>query len=396
MPVTRSQSKALVSQNPSSAQEDSEISKSVEQEEATQRPFIEWLDLDYSDNSILKQTDWKLILKEVRKVDGCRQITWTIPMEDDQRLWIIIHWWRRARRDEFRQSDTMTQTMKEVIFLPDPGSPEIFRSSPNDKAIFIYRFMYTSQKFILDCFSKRRRPDMVYEVWTVYFPAEDIVAILDSDPHYRFPRMVNYRSLPYESEDPIGAVLTQIIAFVSGEVEYKGRRLTVAGCTPTATGAVEINALIGGSWDWVGDSEDEQNAQAMTFASFINPQLSSADPIMISGITVFGSMSLTAAPSKTSSTATGISATSCNLQSITGSASTDISTICSCNGGFGASLSTKSNAAKSTFLDLRSRSSSDHKHDSTNDDYQDGENDTYATSRFWLDATRIRRYKSTA
>lgn len=65
---------------------------------------------------------------------------------------------------------------------------------------------------------------MVYEVWTVYFPAEHIVAILDSDPHYRFPRMVNYGSLPCASEDPIGAVLTQIIAFVSGEVEDKGRR----------------------------------------------------------------------------------------------------------------------------------------------------------------------------
>src|SRR3954471_12868381 len=86
MPVTRSQSKALVSQDPSSAQEDSKIPKSVEREQATEWPFIEWLDLDYSDNSILKQTDWKLILKEVRKFDGCRQIKWTIPVEDDQRL----------------------------------------------------------------------------------------------------------------------------------------------------------------------------------------------------------------------------------------------------------------------------------------------------------------------
>jgi hypothetical protein len=115
--------------------------------------------------------------------------------------------------------------MKEVIFLPDPGSPNNFRSSPNDKALFIYRFMFTSQKFRLDCFSKPRRPDMVYEVWTVYFPAEDIVDILDSDPYYRFPNMVNYRSHPYASEDPIGAVLTEIIALVSGEVEYKGRLL---------------------------------------------------------------------------------------------------------------------------------------------------------------------------
>ncbi|KAJ5146322.1 uncharacterized protein N7515_000886 [Penicillium bovifimosum] len=237
MPVTRSQSGTQVSQvnhDPSSAQEDSEITrKSLEQEQATKGSFIEWFDLDYSDNSILKQTDWKLILKEVRKVDGCRQITWTNPVENGQRLWIIIRkikirllpdksnamvkdWRRRAQRDVFRQSDAMTQTMKEIIFSPNPDS--------HSKALSIYRYIYASAKFILDCFSKPNRPDMVYEVWTVYFPVEVIVALLDSDPLYKFPRMVNYRSHPYASEDPIGAVLAQVTAFVAGEVEYKGRR----------------------------------------------------------------------------------------------------------------------------------------------------------------------------
>lgn len=137
---------------------------------------------------------------------------------------MVKDWWRRSLRDEFRQSDAMTRTMKEVISLPDSDSPGNHRSSPNNKALLIYRFMNTSQKFIQDCFSKSSRPGMVYEVWTVYFPAEDIVAMLDSDPLYRFPRMVNYHSLPCEQPDPIGAVLSQTIAFVSGEVEYKGRR----------------------------------------------------------------------------------------------------------------------------------------------------------------------------
>ncbi|CAI7641782.1 unnamed protein product [Penicillium bialowiezense] len=228
MPVTRSQSGTQVN-DPSSAQENSEITrKSLEQEQATKGSLIEWFDLDYSDNSILKQTDWKLILKEVRRVDGCRQITWTNPVENGQRLWIIIHesnvesnamvkdWRRRAQRDVFRQSDAMTQTMKEIIFSPDPDS--------HSKAVSIYRYLYASAKFILDCFSKPNRPDMVYEVWTVYFPVEVIVALLDSDPLYKFPRMINYRSHPYASEDPISAVLAQVTAFVAGEVEYKGRR----------------------------------------------------------------------------------------------------------------------------------------------------------------------------
>lgn len=91
MPVTRSQSKILASQDPSPAQEN-RISKCLEREQDMTRSFVEWLDLDYSHNSILKQndTDWKLILKKAREADGCRQITWTIPVENDQRLWIII------------------------------------------------------------------------------------------------------------------------------------------------------------------------------------------------------------------------------------------------------------------------------------------------------------------
>lgn len=90
MPVTRSQSKNSVNQNLNTAQENSESSKSLQQEYSKEWQFVEWFDLDYSDNSAIKQTDWKLILKEVRKVDGCRQITWASPMEDDQRLCIFI------------------------------------------------------------------------------------------------------------------------------------------------------------------------------------------------------------------------------------------------------------------------------------------------------------------
>lgn len=95
MSVTRSQ--FPVRQDPNSAQEENKISKSVQQEHSTKRPFVEWLDLDYSNNSVLKPTDWKLILKEGQKVDGCRQITWKSPEEDedDQRLWSyrVSEWW---------------------------------------------------------------------------------------------------------------------------------------------------------------------------------------------------------------------------------------------------------------------------------------------------------------
>jgi len=165
------------------------------------------------------QVPWKMT-----RDCGSSYVRYDADFPRDKSNVMVKGWWRITHRDEFRQSGAMTQTMKEVIFLPDSDSPGNHRSSPNDKALLIYRFLGTDQKFIQGCFSKSSRPDMVYEVWTVYFPAEDIVTILNSDPLYRFPRMVNYRSQPSEVFDPIGAALTQIIAYISGEVEYRGRR----------------------------------------------------------------------------------------------------------------------------------------------------------------------------
>lgn len=98
MPVTRSQSKSLAYQSLSSQgnTENSEITtKSVEQEEAAKGAFIEWLGLDYSTNSTLKQINWKSILQDVCRINGCRQITFASPVENPLRLWIVI---RKTRR----------------------------------------------------------------------------------------------------------------------------------------------------------------------------------------------------------------------------------------------------------------------------------------------------------
>jgi hypothetical protein len=91
MPVTRSQSQNLTNQRSISAQGNTEVSsRSVEQEQAARGAFIEWLILDYSSNSILKQTNWKSILEDIHRIDGCRQVAFACPVENPQRLWIII------------------------------------------------------------------------------------------------------------------------------------------------------------------------------------------------------------------------------------------------------------------------------------------------------------------
>ncbi|KAJ5550661.1 hypothetical protein N7461_005359 [Penicillium sp. DV-2018c] len=227
MPVTRSQSKNLSNQRSIPAQgstEDSEIStRSVEQEQAARGAFIEWLNLDYSSNSILKQTNWKSILKDVHRIDGCRQIAFACPVETPQRLWIIIHWRSRTLRNQFRQSDTMTETMKKVIFLPDSDAPSN-EGSYNNEALSIYRVNNTVGTLIIDCFSCPSLSSMIYEIWMVYFPIEDVVAMSDSKPLYDYPKLVNIFLQPDEEPNPMAAILNQTVAWISGEVVYKGRR----------------------------------------------------------------------------------------------------------------------------------------------------------------------------
>lgn len=122
MPVTRSQSQNLTNQRSIPAQdntEDSEIStRSVEQEQAARGAFVEWLDLDYSSNSILKQTNWKSILKDVHRIGDCRQIAFACPVENPQRLWITIRKTRRRISSKVR-----------LIKWLKTGAPELFGTS---------------------------------------------------------------------------------------------------------------------------------------------------------------------------------------------------------------------------------------------------------------------------
>ncbi|KAJ5519218.1 hypothetical protein N7453_001640, partial [Penicillium expansum] len=62
----------------------------VEKEQARRGACVEWIDLEYSTNLILKQVGWESILRKFCKIDGYLQITFASPVEKPQRLWIII------------------------------------------------------------------------------------------------------------------------------------------------------------------------------------------------------------------------------------------------------------------------------------------------------------------
>jgi hypothetical protein len=53
-------------------------------------PIIEWLDLDFSETSPVKQMNWRNYLNEIQGFEGCRHITFACPFELPHRLWIII------------------------------------------------------------------------------------------------------------------------------------------------------------------------------------------------------------------------------------------------------------------------------------------------------------------
>lgn len=137
---------------------------------------------------------------------------------------MVKDWRSRAHRDNFHQSDAMTQTMKEVIFSPDSDTPTNNKRSDNNKALLIYQFDVTSQKFIIDCFSKPTLPSMVYEIWMVYLPIEEVVALLDLGRPYHYLKLVNIFLQPKNESDSMAAIFNQHITWISGEVEYKGRR----------------------------------------------------------------------------------------------------------------------------------------------------------------------------
>ncbi|RAL04126.1 putative class V chitinase [Aspergillus ibericus CBS 121593] len=98
--------------------------------------------------------------------------------------------------------------------------------------------------------------------------------------------------------------------------------------------------------------DDALSSSAWSAASWLNPRYTGWDPITINGTTlgVSGPAPTVAITSSTASktTATAVSVTSCGLQ--TTSTGSSPSTYCTCNGGYGLALSTKTNAAHSTFL----------------------------------------------
>ncbi|KAH2284926.1 hypothetical protein KXW02_002191 [Aspergillus fumigatus] len=115
-----------------------------------------------------------------------------------------------------------------------------------------------------------------------------------------------------------------------------------ASVTIVAPGTVDADAL---PLTLLEASDEAMTSAAESVASWLNPKYTSLDPVMISGTTITASATAPAVTTSASITsATAISASSCDIKSASSSS------YCSCDGGYGVTLSTKANKSKTTFL----------------------------------------------
>ncbi|KAF3389629.1 hypothetical protein F1880_003949 [Penicillium rolfsii] len=191
MPTTRSQAKL------------SDTSPNLNQ--AVHDPMIEWLDLDFSETSLIKSTNWRDCLNEIQAVEGCHSITFAYPLETPNRLWIIIQWLSETHRNRFLRTDLFAHNAKTTLY--------------SDIVYFSYRVDYSIGKMISAGFPFSPDPRQIHELWMAYFP----VYTLDAEKKRErwLPRLMNFYERDEES-DPMAGIVSQDIAWLSGETNYQG------------------------------------------------------------------------------------------------------------------------------------------------------------------------------
>ncbi|QMW36975.1 hypothetical protein G4B11_000211 [Aspergillus flavus] len=196
MPTTRSQTKRSdTGQIP-----DIDLSRS----QGIPGPIIEWLDLDFSETSPVKQMNWRNSLNEILKLEGCHNITFTYPFELPHRLWIII----QTHRKDFHRTGRIAGNAKTTLY------------QYSDNVYSIYRVDYCIGKMIHAGFPMYPDPKQIHEVWMVYFPISTLNA--EKEQERQLPTLLNFYSRDEEPPNAMSGILSQNVAWLSGEIIYQG------------------------------------------------------------------------------------------------------------------------------------------------------------------------------
>ncbi|KAJ5168473.1 uncharacterized protein N7482_004067 [Penicillium canariense] len=198
MPTTRSQTKR------SDTNRIPDVDQALSQ--AVPGPMIEWLDLDFSETSPIKQMNWRDSLNEIQGVEGCRHITFACPLEMPHRLWIIIEWYSGTQRNDFHRTDTIASNAKKTLY------------QYSDNVHSSYRVDYCIGDMILA--GLYPDPRQIYEVWMVYFPIYTLDA--EKKRECQLPILLNFYDRYDEPSNPMSGILSHNIAWLSGEINYQG------------------------------------------------------------------------------------------------------------------------------------------------------------------------------
>ncbi|KAJ5513439.1 hypothetical protein N7463_002991 [Penicillium fimorum] len=164
MPTTRSQTK------PSDTNRVPDIDRTRSQ--GVPGPIIEWLDLDFSEMSLVSQMNWRNSLNEIQGTG--------------------------------RTGGNAKTTLYQY----------------SDNVYSIYRVDYCIGKMIHAGFPMYPDPRQIHEVWMIYFP----IYTLDSEKkrERQLPILLNFYGRDDEPSNPMSGILSHNIAWLSGVINYQG------------------------------------------------------------------------------------------------------------------------------------------------------------------------------
>ncbi|OQE34787.1 hypothetical protein PENCOP_c015G03854 [Penicillium coprophilum] len=132
----------------------------------------------------------------------------------------------------------MTPTMKEVIFSTDSNTPNCDkncdRKSHSNKAILIYQLDLTGGKFILDCFSGGGGGT-------------------GESGNNKQSTSTNSSCTETTSMATSTACDTACAGATDTTCDTICETVTIGECTPTTMAGLQLDELMDGSWDWIGD-----------------------------------------------------------------------------------------------------------------------------------------------
>jgi len=129
----------------------------------------------------------------------------------------LIEWSSAAQRNCFHQSDNVASDAKKILYPISSGI-----SDDGNKVHLIDRVDYSIGKVMHAGFPASPNPEKVHEVWMACFPVGALKHQWEQEQ--KLPLLLNFYARDEESSNHMAGILSQSVAWISGEVNYQGIR----------------------------------------------------------------------------------------------------------------------------------------------------------------------------